>query len=177
MTQESRQERFTELYDLYSSSMYRIAYSILKDEGLAEDAVQQTFLKLYSSMDRVGEPRSGQTRSYIVVLVRNTAIDLYRKRKREQALYFDDLEQLPVSNAPLPEDTAINTQSDEAVSRALNALGEKYAAILRMRYCYGYRNKEIAQRLEMTEAAVASRIFQAKRLLSHSSWAKDLQSA
>lgn len=177
MITEDKQERFVELYNIYSGSMYRIAYSILRDEGLAQDAVQQTFLKLFSDMDRVGEPRSGKTRSYIVVLVRNTAIDSYRKRKREQALYLDDLEQVPVCDAPLPEETAIDAQSREDVECALNALGDKYAVILLLRYCHGYRNKEIAERLDMTEASVASRIFQAKRLLAKSGWAKSLLSA
>ncbi|MEG0542458.1 MAG: sigma-70 family RNA polymerase sigma factor [Angelakisella sp.] len=177
MTTDTRQERFAEIYDTYQSSMYRIAYSVLRDEGFAEDAVQQTFLKIYNDMDKIDEICSGKTRSFIVVLVRNTAIDLYRKRKREQVVYFDDLERTPVSSTPLPEETAINTQSEEEVVRALSELGEKYTDILLLKYYYGFRNKEIAERLSMTEAAVASRIFQAKRLLTKSMWVKSLQSA
>lgn len=177
MTTDSKQERFAQLYSIYSGSMYRIAYSILRDEGLSQDAVQQTFLKLYSDMDRVGEPHRGKTRSYMVVLVRNTAIDSYRKRKREQVLYLDDLDRPPVCTGPLPEQTAIDAQSREEVERVLTALGEKYAAILLLRYCHGYRNKEIARCLDMSEASVASRIFQAKRLLAKSDWARTAQSA
>lgn len=177
MTTDSKQERFAQLYSLYSGSMYRIAYGILRDEGLAQDAVQQTFLKLYSDMDRVGEPRSGKTRSFMVVLVRNTAIDSYRKRRREQVLYLDDLDKPPICTGPLPEERAIDSQSREEVERVLIALGDKYATILLLRYCYGYRNKEIAEHLDMTEASVASRIFQAKRLLAKSDWAREAQSA
>lgn len=177
MTTDSTQERFAQLYSIYSGSMYRIAYGILRDEGLAQDAVQQTFLKLYSDMDRVGEPRSGKTRSFMVVLVRNTAIDSYRKRKREQVIFLDDLERTPVCTAPMPEETVIEAQSREDVERVLTSLGEKYAPILLLRYCHGYRNKEIAQYLDMTEASVASRIFQAKRLLAKSDWAREAESA
>ncbi|MEG1943250.1 MAG: sigma-70 family RNA polymerase sigma factor [Angelakisella sp.] len=177
MTIAATEERFTELYNIYNGSMYRIAYSVLRDEGLAQDAVQQTFLKIYNEIDRIDEARSAKTRSFVVVLIRNTTIDIYSKSKREQVLYFDDLERTPVSSTLLPEDSAISSQSREEAVDALRSLGEKYAAILILRYCHGYRNKEIAEQLNMSEASVASRIFQAKRLLAKSGWAKALQSA
>lgn len=160
------QQRFEELYNTYAASMYRVAYAVLRDQGFAEDAVQQAFLKLYHELDKIEDLHANKTRAFIVILVRNTAIDLYRKRKREQVVYFEDLERDPGDRNASPEQLAIDAQSEEAVRKLLGDMGEKYAQILLLRYCHGYRNKEIAELLNLSEAAVASRIFQAKRLLT-----------
>lgn len=48
---KTEQSLFEELYHTYSASMYRVAFSILRDNGLAEDAVQQTFLKIFREID------------------------------------------------------------------------------------------------------------------------------
>ena len=163
---ESSDTDFTKLYTTYQAAMYRIAYAILRDEGLAEDAVQQTFLKIFKEFSKLEDINSNKTKSFIVILVRNTAIDLYRKRKRESVVYLDDLEYVPVSAEPdSPEDLIITQQSCQELKAAFMALDDRYSDILMLRYFHGYRNKEIADLLDMTEAAVASRIFQGKRLL------------
>lgn len=164
----TRDSRFRELYDGYSTAMYRVAYSVLRDTGLAEDAVQQAFLKIIHEMDRIEDIHSNKTRAFLVILVRNTAIDLYRKRRREQVVYFQDLERTPESVAASPEQVLIDRQSEDGIVQLLLSMGDKYADILLLRYCHGYRNKEIAELLGMSETAVASRIFQAKRLLTKS---------
>lgn len=166
MTINDRDKLFRELYDNYSSSMYRIAYSVLHDVGAAEDAVQQTFIKIYHELERIESSCSNKTKAFIVILVRNTAIDLYRKRRREQVVYFEDLERTPEGEGCSPEQIVLDQHSQQRVYKLLAGMGEKYSQILLLRYCYGYRNKEIAGLLSMSEGAVASRIFQAKRLLA-----------
>ncbi len=162
----AQKESFEELYTTYQSAMYRIAYAILRDEGLAEDAVQQTFLKILKEFSRLEGITSNKTKSFIVILVRNTAIDLYRKRRRESVVYLDDLEYSPSSRQEdSPEDLVISQQSCQELQEAFRQLDPRYSDVLMLRYFHGYRNKEIAQLLDMTEAAVASRIFQGKRLL------------
>ncbi|MEG1687471.1 MAG: RNA polymerase sigma factor [Angelakisella sp.] len=94
---------FRSVYDTYQKAVYRIAYSILHDEGAAEDTVQLTFLKLYHELDRIGEVHSGKARAFVIVLARNTAIDQYRKRRREQTVYFEDLANVPQSSDSSPE--------------------------------------------------------------------------
>ncbi|MEG1875585.1 MAG: RNA polymerase sigma factor [Angelakisella sp.] len=156
---------FRSVYDTYQKAVYRIAYSILHDEGAAEDTVQLTFLKLYHELDRIGEVHSGKARAFVIVLARNTAIDQYRKRRREQTVYFEDLANVPQSSDSSPEQLVIDRQSEEQIAQLLGAMDEKYRTILLLRFCHGYRNKEIAAQLGMSEPAVAARIFQAKKLL------------
>ena len=82
------------LYREYRTPMFRIALAILRDEGLAEDAVQQSFLKIFQNFEKIDRTDCNKTRSFIVILVKNTAIDLYRRRGRENVISFEDLEQI-----------------------------------------------------------------------------------
>ena len=80
---ETAQQRLAremeELYLQYRSPMFRVAMAILRDEGLAEDAVQQAFLKIFQNFENIQREDCNKIRSFIVILVRNTAIDLYRR--------------------------------------------------------------------------------------------------
>lgn len=73
------------LYREYRAPMFRIALAILRDEGLAEDAVQQSFLKIFQNFEKIDRTDCNKTRSFIVILVKNTAIDLYRRRGRRMS--------------------------------------------------------------------------------------------
>ena len=88
------------------------------------------------------------------------------RASQRDVLYLDDLEYSPSSRQEdSPEDLVISQQSCQELQEAFRQLDPRYSDVLMLRYFHGYRNKEIAQLLDMTEAAVASRIFQGKRLL------------
>ena len=72
---EEEKNKFESLYFTYRKLMFHIAKSILNDEGLAEDAVHQAFLKILENFNKVGEISCHKTRSYVVIIVRNVAIN------------------------------------------------------------------------------------------------------
>lgn len=153
------------LYREYRSPMLRIAFSILRDEGLAEDAVQQAFLKIFQSFEKIDRSDCNKTRSFIVILIRNTAIDLYRRRNRESVISFEDLERPLPAREELPEDRAISVLEGEALADCLGRMEERYANLLLLRYYHGYQNKEIAALLGMSQAQVAMGIYRGKQRL------------
>ena len=72
--------RFTDLYERYRHLMFYVAQDILKDEHLAEDAVQEAFLRIAKNFHKVGEINCPRTRNFSVIIVRNTAITIAYKR-------------------------------------------------------------------------------------------------
>lgn len=72
-----------EIYNKYSKFMYKVAYNILKDNFLAEDAVQQAFIKIIKNLDKIDKTFDNKTRNFIAVITKNTAIDIYNKYKNE----------------------------------------------------------------------------------------------
>ena len=157
--------RMEELYRQYRSPMFRVALAVLRDEGLAEDAGQQAFLRIFQNFEKIQWDDCNKTRSFIVILVRNAAIDLYRRRKKERVISFEELERpLPELEPPV-EERVISTLEGEAAARLLGELDEKYRNLLILRYYHGYRNKEIAELLGMSQAQVALGLHRGKERL------------
>ena len=68
------------LYERYKRLLYKIAYNILKDKYLSEDAVHQTFIRIINNLHKIGEINCPQTQSFLVIMCRNVAIDIYNQR-------------------------------------------------------------------------------------------------
>lgn len=72
-------KKIEQLYTIYEQPMYRIAYAILKNEWQAEDAVSDSFEKIIVNISKIGNPRSEKTKRYVISIIKNAAIDQYRK--------------------------------------------------------------------------------------------------
>ena len=87
-TEEDR-ERFLKLHGAYEKKLYAVAVRVLGDRTAAEDAVQQTWLQLIRRWDRVSGLAWSETEGYLVTAVKNVAVDMLRKERREEALPED----------------------------------------------------------------------------------------
>lgn len=91
-TTEER-SKFEELYIKYGKLMKYVAYNILCDDALAEDAVHNAFLKLMKYLNKIDEVNCHKTKSFIVIVTESVSKDMYMKRKREATVNIDDNEQ------------------------------------------------------------------------------------
>ena len=166
---EEEKSKFESLYLTYRKLMFHVANGILNDEGLAEDAVHQAFLKIFENFDKVGEISCHKTRSYVVIIVRNAAINMYNSRKRhfavpiEEAAFCaaeeklertDDLDGLAKAVLKLP-----------AIYKDVLKLPAIYKDALKLKYVQEFSNAEIAGMLGISEAAVRKRLERARRML------------
>src|ERR671936_687606 len=85
----SEQSALAELYDRYGRVAYGLALRVLRDEKLAEDAVQEAFLSIWRTASRF-VPERGKASTWILTLVHRRAVDLVRREERRRA---DALEQ------------------------------------------------------------------------------------
>ena len=85
------QEKFDQLYNAYSKLMYYIAFDVLKDESLAQDAVQEAFINISKSFSKIKEKDCQKLKGFIVVVIRRVAINMYNKRKRNNVVSFEEL--------------------------------------------------------------------------------------
>src|SRR4051794_38105752 len=107
---------FAELYDRYGRVAYRLALRILRDEALAEDAVQDAFLAIWRGASRF-IPERGRASSWILTLVHRRAVDLVRRedRRRTDQLSGDE----PATGESSAEDAAWLRLERERVQTAL----------------------------------------------------------
>lgn len=152
---------FMELHDEYSGIMYRKAYSILKDSHLAEDAVQESFIRILKNFDNVIKKKCPQTQSYLVKIVKRVSIDVYRKRKKQQTFPFDEREGAMIDEFINMEDMLVGKE----IETYLLQLPKSYYIILSLKYDDGYTYKEIASILDITEENVKKRLMRARNKL------------
>src|SRR5436309_3594278 len=91
LTARSEQSALAELYDRYGRPAYGLALRILRDEALAEDAVQEAFLAIWRTAPRF-VPERGKASTWILTLVHRRSVDLVRREERRRA---DTLEHAP----------------------------------------------------------------------------------
>lgn len=82
--------KFEVIYRLYRDKMYATAYAILGNPQDAEDAVHHAFIKIIENISKISDPECPKTKGYVVTIVENTSINLYRQKKRRASVPFDE---------------------------------------------------------------------------------------
>lgn len=134
---------FRAVYDETNKAAYYTALSILGERPLAEDAVQSAYL---SVIKNAGTYRGGNARAFIIRIVRNTAINLKNKRKRE--ICVDERENEPLFGTYETEDNGV-------IEDAKKLLGSDEFNVLMLVAVCGYKRREIALMLEMPVPTVS----------------------
>ena len=152
--------KIEEIFHTYGNLMFYVANQILHNDHDAEDAVQQALLVIDQNLEKFSEIKCPKSRSFIVTIVERKAIDLYRVKRRNAAIPFEDaLIHTPAAN---PADT-VPEQID--LARAIVLLPQRYRQLLLLKYDNGYSEREIAVMCAMTEANVRKTVQRAKKQL------------
>jgi RNA polymerase sigma-70 factor (ECF subfamily) len=152
----SDQSALAELYDRFGRLAYGVALRVLRDEKLAEDAVQEAFLAAWRTADRF-MPERAKASTWLLTLVHRRAVDLVRReeRRRVEALQ-DDVEQASTGSA---EDDAWLRFERERVQWALKRLPDQQREALELAYYGGFTQSELAERLGQPVGTIKSRMF------------------
>lgn len=152
--------KFEIIYNTYRQLMYYTANKILGDTSDSEDIVHEAFLKIIEIFEKINEPMSPQTRSLIVTITENKAIDLYRKRQNHSVIPLEE------EYMGVPERSKIDQIADqEVIAKAILSLPGKYREVLLLKYAQGYSMDEIAVILSMTKENVKKTIQRARKRL------------
>ena len=154
--------RFEVLYNLYRQSMYAIAYGILHNEFDAEDAVHESFLKIANHFEKIKEIKCPKTKAFIVIIVKNTSIDIYNRNKKtaENTIFIDDM-----CNRVIDE-KAFEDIDYQLLLNKIDELPETFKDILYLRYVNGFFVEDTARLLNISVDAAYKRIQRAKIILS-----------
>ena len=90
---ESPEEKsiLEQIYLEYRGLMYHVAYEILHNEQDAEDAVQDSFVRIIDNLDKINNPYSRKTKSYITVITKNVCLDMIRRNHKDEELEDKDI--------------------------------------------------------------------------------------
>ena len=176
-------EVFEQLVRKYNRLGGAIAYGVLSDFHLAEDVVQDAFIRAFEALDSLKEP--GRFRVWFAGIVKRRSIDVLRQRKnpRIRAASLEaggadageggSLGSTVSSDSRRPEQSPDDSQLDAAVHaerrrqvlECISGLDENDRIIVSLKHMDGLSYREIAELMETSVAAVESRLFRARRVL------------
>jgi RNA polymerase sigma-70 factor, ECF subfamily len=152
----SDQSALAELYDRFGRVAYSVALRILRDEKLAEDAVQEGFLAAWRNAHRF-MPERAQASTWLLTLVHRRAVDLVRRENRRRAESLPEETDYAASDSA--EDDAWLRFERERVQAALSKLPDKQREALELAYYGGFTQSEVAERLGQPVGTIKSRMF------------------
>ena len=145
-----------ELYDRYGRVAYGLSVRILRDQALAQDAVQDAFMTVWRSAGRF-VPERAKARTWILTLVHRRAVDVVR---REDLRRGEPLEAVPADPAGTgADDAAWERFERERVQEALRKLPDQQREALELAYYGGFTQSELAERLGVPLGTIKSRMF------------------
>jgi RNA polymerase sigma-70 factor, ECF subfamily len=145
-----------EAYAAHATELFGFAVRSLGDSGLAEEAVQETFLRAWRAGERF-DPQIGSLRTWLFAILRNVVIDLGRARAARPGVAPEGIEP-----SVEPFDAALlSWQIEEAMRR----IGEQHRRVLVETYYRGRPYAEVAEELGVPEGTVKSRVYYGLRAL------------
>jgi RNA polymerase sigma-70 factor, ECF subfamily len=151
-----RERDVREAYAAHAGELYGFALRSLGDAGLAEEAVQETFVRAWRAGERF-DPEIGSLRTWLFAILRNVVIDLGRARASRPAVAERGVEP---SVEPL-EQALLSWQVEEAMRR----IGEEHRRVLIETHYRGRPYAEVATELGVPEGTVKSRVYYGLRAL------------
>jgi RNA polymerase sigma-70 factor (ECF subfamily) len=148
----------TELYNRYGRRLYRFGVQALGNTGLAEEMVQECFVRLWRAAGRY-DPGRASVGTFLFVIARSTALDL-RKRKSSREL-------VPLEDVYTPPhfDNVEQVLDGLVMREALDTLSVAHRQVLRLAYDLDLTQSQIAERLGLPLGTVKTRMFHAMRAL------------
>jgi len=147
-----------ELYDRVGRIAYGLAFRVLRDDRLAEDAVQDAFLTVWRTAAAYSAERAKAT-TWILTLVHRRAVDLVRREQRRRAEPLDEVEGPDAPSSGSAEDAAWLHFERERVQAALRLLPDTQREAIELAYYGGYSQSELAERLGQPLGTIKSRMF------------------
>ena len=165
LRQFAEEKALSALVDQYASTLYRVAFSVLRNSADAEDAVQEAFLRVLRHRQTLGEVRDH--RVWLIRIVWNIVLDRKRRAKtRPETDDIDELARVLPASALSAEQRAAAAQHHAQVLACVDQLPAKEREVLMLSAFEELSSVEIASALGVTESTVRSRLFRARNLMA-----------
>ena len=164
ISDESDSKFVEDLYIKYEQMMYKIAYNILQSGTDAEDAVQNTFLNIIDSLERIRVINDAQTKYYLATMVKHAAVDIQRKANRlPESNVMEELDNVE-ADISVEEIAMMKFEADE-VRRVLKTLPDNEVEILFLNLVIGYQPSRIAELFGISPNTARQQVFRARKHL------------
>jgi RNA polymerase sigma-70 factor, ECF subfamily len=163
--ERAQQEALEALVDQYATTLYRVAFSVLRNQSDAEDAVQEAFLRVLRHRETLGDIRDH--RVWLIRIVWNIVLDRKRRAKtRPETDDIADVARVMPATGLTAEQRAAAAQHHARVLACVEKLPAREREVMMLSAFEELSSVEIAAVLDVTESSVRSRLFRARNLLA-----------
>lgn len=145
------------LYERFGSQVYSLTLRVLRDTRLAEEATQDTFLKVWHKSVQWDAAR-GQVSSWLLTIARYTAIDRLRKEKRHAVLGAEVLEAIPSQTSSASPIGDRRWMDGQMLRQLLARLPAEQAQVIELGFYQGMTHSELAEYLGWPLGTVKTRM-------------------
>lgn len=142
-------DKLREFYTLYADTVYRICFLYMKNASDAEDALQETFIRLIKNSGKIKD--NDHVKPWLICVSKNICRDMLKKHSR--------FAEVPLSGMEISEDSILD------IGYMVQSLSPKYKLPLYLHYFEGMTYNEISASLHISVSAVKSRIYRARQEL------------
>jgi len=155
--------KFEILFEKYKRLLLHKAYDIVGDYALAEDAVSEAYIRIYRNLSKIEDIDSPATVSFLVTIVKNTALTILGKQKK---YVFNEDVLASESDGYNMEETLLSTSVTRDMLKLVDNLNEELRAPFLLKFAHDLSHREIAALLRISENNVTVRIHRAKSKLT-----------
>lgn len=157
-------EKFQCIYQQYYGLLYRVAYGILHHKEDAEEAVQETLIRIVQNLSKISDPYCPETKNFLVIICKNVSLTLLKKRKRVKVEELSDL--LPDERLETnPEEVNRVSETIQLVADAILELPERYRDCMYLELIQELDCWQIAQALGRKPETVRKQLQRGKKIL------------
>lgn len=151
---------FETLVQPHLTSAFRVAFLIVHDYHLAEDAVQEALWEAYRSLYRYDKRKGASFRAWFIKIVTHRALNMVRRKKKTEE-YVDSID--PGQN---PLESILQKEKEQQIWRAIQLMAPKHRSAVILYYYEEFSIAEIAKILGVFEGTVKSRLHKARKLIA-----------
>lgn len=152
---DGKEAALEQLYRASSAQLFGALKRILKTDALAEEALQETFIKVWNNAGKFRRDKSA-AKTWLVTIARNHAIDVLRKRKKREDVELN-LDSAALEEIPnLDQSVALQHEHSQWLNVCLNELSEPARECILRAYCEGYSQEELSDHMQRPLGTVKS---------------------
>jgi RNA polymerase sigma-70 factor, ECF subfamily len=151
------QTALASLYEHYARAVFSLAYRVLQNQQLAEEAAQDTFVKVWRQAAN-WDPEKGRLSSWILTIAHRTAIDRLRMENRQALAHAASIDEVapPESETGLPDDPVLH--DGRHLRYLMRQIPSEQAELIDLAFFQGLTHRELAERLELPLGTVKTRV-------------------
>lgn len=151
-----------QLYQMYVEELSSVCYRYVPDENDAKDVLQNSFVRIFTSMDAVEYRNEPSFRGWMKRVVANEALQFLRERRR---LLFVGFQGTEIQQTDDEEPKSESIAADQ-LHQLISELPDGYRTVVNLYVFEDYSHRQIAELLGIAESTSASQLYYAKRLLA-----------